>query len=771
MDSEIWIMENAGYIVDYKTNKPIIMLFSRNYKDKYKTITHKVYGFEPYFYCPANETDKEDPDRYKLPPKCRYDDEIVIDALGREVRKVIVDIPNRVRDIRDNYSFTDMSDFLFEKRFLVDYKIKYAYTWDEFNNRPTPVEVEGILEPRIVYYDIENLSKDGGFPGAEEAKYPVCMIQVKDSYTKKHFLFTSGVPQTKFEGHIACKNESELFKVFLEYIKDINPDVISGWWSSGYDLPYLIKRAYNLGLNFNGFGRINRPFRNFDIKKNEWRSKAPGRSTLDMKEAFKKKTAVDAQRETYALKSISALYGFEYKDFGPTINKLFEDEDWETLLQYGLNDVLALELIDEKAGLFSFFEGLRKFTGCFLDDVLHTSLPIESILLHKNIKPMPRKSIFVESDKSKFEGAIVHKPPAGIHHNVITIDIAALYPNVLYGYSLSPDVDGLVPNTLREIMDERERLRALKKLNPSDINIFYEETAIKIVANAFFGTIGSKSFRLFNEEIAGTITRKGREINLMLKEYAEKLNLNVIAGDTDSLFLTEVKTIDEGLEYEKLFNDFLEKFSIETKSKVIFKLKFEKFFRTLMFKFKKDGEPAKKKYIGNLIWEEGKDCNELYDKGTELTRSDNSKITKEILETFMDLLLMKDDSENAKKYIKESYDRVKNGNVDVFEISIPKEVRKANASGPWQEGKDNTIKYLNHHITEGEKPRLIYVTKEPYKLCIDEDLDIGEWKNYIDWKLTLEKTVTDKLKTYVEAAGMDWDAIVHGQKSLTDFFS
>jgi DNA polymerase elongation subunit (family B) len=1160
-------MENASYFVDGKTNKPIILLFSRSWNNKFETVTHRVENFVPYMYAPANETNIE------LPPNCYYDSESVLDAKGREVVKVFVDIPNRVRDIRDNYSFTDMSDFLFEKRFLVDYKIKYAYTWD--GQRPYPVEVEGILEPRILFYDIENLSRDGKFPDASNAVYPTCMIQVGDSYTEDNYLFTCcGIPQTKFKGHIACHNEHEMFKTFLEYIKMINPDLIVGWFSSGYDLPYLIKRAVNIGTRLNGFSRIKMPFRNFDPKKNKWMCKASGRSILDMRDAFKKKTAVEAQRESYALKSIAASFGFTYRDYGPTIHKLFENEDWETLLQYGLNDVLALRLIEKKSGLYSFYESLRKFTGCFMDDVIHTSIPIESMLLHRGIRAMPRKATFNEDDKSKFKGAVVHKPPVGIHHRTISLDIAALYPNVLYGYSLSPDIDGLVAIVAKEILDERERLRTMRKANPDNINIYYEETSVKVVANALYGNLGSKAFRLYDESKAAEVTKRGREINLMLKAEVERLGYKVLTGDsicgksklkvydstgewkyiniedlfinvdttsddgkeycilndvyvesinndgkivldrikcvmrhkskkeiyrirnsnskyidvtedhsicvynnkkydkyadqkdrivscksseigvkyksviikrksihnkiisknydkrlyeymgyhlgdgtlkfynykknngeisnyikgisisfcghkkefqnyfveflirsnyisgigkyskndryeftgsskfakfifenighkhnktvpefmfyesdenicsfirglfsadgtvlfrnnrpilrltsiienvvkdvselllnvgivsnyfkensennyngrksgtfsyhliisdiqkfidkigflqslqnekliskgifqhkvdseldwsfssttskseklgviddyvydlttvnthkffannilclnTDSLFINEVKTIEEGLSLEKHFNEFLEKFSIESGSRVIFKLKFEKYFDTLMFKFKKNGDAAKKKYMGKLIWEEGKHKEVFHDTGTELTRSDSSRITKEILGTFLDYVLMKDDIEGARKYIKESYENIKNGkNVDIYDISIPKEVRSVMKTdgtknkSPWISGKENSITYFNHYINEGEKPRLIYVTKEPYVFCIDEDLDIGEWKNFIDWKMVLEKTVTDKLRTYTDAAGINWDEVIHGQTNLMNF--
>ena len=159
----VWIIEEASYRVTHGV--PEVVLFSRNYNNREQTVTHVIPGFTPYFYVPYNET------RISLPYNCSYDDELVIDALGREVRKVYVDIPATVAKIRDSgWSFTDMADFLFEKRFLVDKKIKYAYTYNEITNDVTPVDVPEILPPRIVYFDIEVLAPEGIMPLPMESK-------------------------------------------------------------------------------------------------------------------------------------------------------------------------------------------------------------------------------------------------------------------------------------------------------------------------------------------------------------------------------------------------------------------------------------------------------------------------------------------------------------------------------------------------------------------------------------------------------------------------
>jgi hypothetical protein len=62
-------------------------------------------------------------------------------------------------------------------------------------------------------------------------------------------------------------------------------------------------------------------------------------------------------------------------------------------------------------------------------------------------------------------------------------------------------------------------------------------------------------------------------------------------------------------------------------------------------------------------------------------------------------------------------------------------------------------------------------TREPDVFCIDEDLtDLGDWNAKVDWDTMLEKNVTKKIKSYLEAAGLNWNSIIHGQQDLKRWF-
>lgn len=267
----------SGYHLHYGV--PYVDLYSRNYNDKFETVTHS-FQYSPYFYCPAEES-------------CRahelivsVDDEILIDAKGREIRRVNVKIPSDVPKVRDIYSWTDESDVLFDKRFLVDHKIRYAYKVVE--GRPVPVEVDHIMDPRIVYFDIETRAPEGIFSEAKDAAYPVVSIQVMDSYTEKIAVFTYQIGQTSDPCQIYCETEKELFQMFCAYIKEIDPDILAAWNSDLFDIPYLINRSRNIGITLKGVPRYGECSIRHDPITGKFRTYTPGRAVIDEMEAFKK---------------------------------------------------------------------------------------------------------------------------------------------------------------------------------------------------------------------------------------------------------------------------------------------------------------------------------------------------------------------------------------------------------------------------------------------------------------------------------------------------
>ena len=748
-----------------RDSKPIVVVFGRNVADPNIVKQFNIEGFEPYFYAPADAIGH--PRGLK-----KIGSERIKDALGRDVIKITTNLPSDVPRFRQAYEWTDEADVLFDIRFMIDHKIKYGFR-DNGDGTISSAEVD-VLLPRIMFFDIEVRSPPEIVPDPKDPIFPIVSIQIGDSYTREIVIFTSGVPQIA-EDQLAYQDEGAMLVAVMEYIQQMNFDVLSGWYSNGFDIPYVINRLHVLGIPTKKLTRF--PFGYYNCRAEprgrEWMIKIPGRQCLDMMDAFKKWYKAEGELEKYDLKSVASKFAdFTYTDYGAHIDKMFNDGEWEEFLQYCRNDVMALMKIDDKLKLFDFYEHLRMKTGVKLEDTMKNSKMIESLLFHfPNMKPMPTRRYDIKSES--YSGALVITPEVGLHSNVGVFDLAALYPTIIRAFEVSPDVDKVIPIVIVELMEEREKLRELKKKGLADESTKKKEVVVKFLVNSFYGVLGWPMFRLYKPEMALFITSTGQEINRFLQKCALESGHPAVYGDTDSVFLKGIPDEQAGFEMQNYLNARLVEWANEHQAKVAPTLKFEKLYRKILFKQDASGKgAAKKRYAGHLISKDGEPCSKLSYTGIELKRSDQAEITRTVLQDFLTLLLLHDDEEGACKVVKQAVKAVREGNIDCYSISIPKGVRNLQGNDPWSRGVRRADEILNLKFPPGVKPRLIYTKGEYSEICIDDTItdDVLISHNIqIDYKVMQQKVIEGKLRSFVESIGRDWDKTVNGQTSLFDF--
>lgn len=770
-----WIWEDSMWVRG-QNGHPTILIFARDAVERTRTKIFPVHNIDPYFYAPAHAS--------MYPSSITHVSErIEIDAFGREVVKCYVNLPSDVPQVRKSFEWTDEADVMFDIRFMIDRKI--AYSFEVINNRLEPIKLDTYILPRLLYFDIEVKSPADVMPNPDSPAWPIVSFQYMDSYTKEIGIITNGVPLLA-DDQIACDNEDELLEQMMEVIKKYDPDALTGWYTNGFDLPYIISRAEALGVRLNDMTRnpSGRSVPKCDKREHgEYMIKVPGRQCFDMLPAFKKWYKAIGELEAYDLKSISKQFGhFEYEDFGPHMQLLFDNEDWETFLTYGRNDVIALDKIDRAIGLTDFYEGLRYISGVKLEDTLKNSKIIESLLMHKGIKPMPTRNYAISGDT--FTGALVLSPQIGIHPNVAVYDLAALYPTIIRGFNISPDIDGLIPIVITEILNEREKLRAIRMAGNADASTKNKETVLKFIANSFYGVLGWPQFRLYKPELAAFITGMGRDINKFLQSHAKESGYPTIYGDTDSVFLTGINDIEDGYALQASFNEALKGWAAEKKSTLDPTIKFEKLYRRILFKKvadkrkathnKKAIDPiaAKKRYAGYLVWKDGQVENKLSHTGIEIKRSDQSKITKEVLADFLNEALINDDLASACKRVKEAYKSVRDGQCNLYDISMPKGIKDREVENAWTRGIRNAEYLFGGHFPQGVKPRLIYCLGDIDAICIHDetDLELLKTKVRIDYHLMANKVIMDKMKSFVESIGQSWDIMIKDQQTLEGWF-
>lgn len=166
----------------------------------------------------------------------------------------------------------------------------------------------------------------------------------------------------------------------------------------------------------------------------------------------------------------------------------------------------------------------------------------------------------------KYKGAIVVNPISGVHFNVSVMDFPSLYPSIIkvwnLGYksilckhpecrkNLIPDtpnwvctkeraMESLLVGSLRDLRVQLYKNKSKDKMLPVEIRSWYNITqgALKVILNASYGVFGAESFDLYCPPVAEATAAIGRHSITQILNKAEQLGIQVLYGDTDSLFL------------------------------------------------------------------------------------------------------------------------------------------------------------------------------------------------------------------------------------------
>ncbi|MHA1594779.1 MAG: DNA-directed DNA polymerase I [Candidatus Baldrarchaeia archaeon] len=182
----------------------------------------------------------------------------------------------------------------------------------------------------------------------------------------------------------------------------------------------------------------------------------------------------------------------------------------------------------------------------------------------------------------KYKGAIVVTPVPGVHFNVTVLDFASLYPSVIKTWNLSYETvrcphesckDNRIPETnhwvckkrkgissiiigfLRDIRVKWAKPESKNKELPEELRAWYSvlQRALKVFINASYGVFGAEHFPLFCLPVAESTTAIGRYAITETIKMAKEMNLKVIYGDTDSIFIEQpsAESVQKLIEWSK----------------------------------------------------------------------------------------------------------------------------------------------------------------------------------------------------------------------------
>ena len=393
-------------------------------------------------------------------------------------------------------------------------------------------------------FDIET-DYDNGFPHPDQADQRILSISYKSSKSKTYYVWGYGdydvskaliQPVTYYK----CKDEAELLTRFIDFWSnpDITPDVITGWNTRFFDIPYVINRTAKIL----GIGELYK-FSPWGLKSEQRQIRSrgrdnevyeiPGIQTLDYMELFQKFGYTYGPQESYALNHIAYVVLNEkklsYEESG-SLKNLYKD-DYQKYIDYNMKDVQLVDRLEEKLGLITLALTMAYKGGVNYQETFGVTSIWESIIYRrlnrKNmIPPMTQKhdpytivgASCADNPGSKareegkthlIAGGYVKEPLAGRYEWVVSFDLNSLYPNIIVQNNMSPetykqdvydpsyaqaghennqtyyrkDIVGVLPSIIKEYYDERVSVKKMMLAAKAEMQKGYTFELDKEISN------------------------------------------------------------------------------------------------------------------------------------------------------------------------------------------------------------------------------------------------------------------------------------------------
>jgi DNA polymerase elongation subunit (family B) len=312
---------------------------------------------------------------------------------------------------------------------------------------------------RVAFFDIE-VRSTGGYASWQNPFQEITAISIYDQANDKYYVFLLDPErkvETRDEGNqylVSCETEIELLEVFYAVYKVINPTILTGWNTDGYDIPYL----YNRTLKVLGTDKANSLSPVGIVKWQQGRDcyTIAGVSSLDYIKLYKKFTY--KQQASYRLDYIGKKeVNMGKVEYEGSLDDLMKNDIHE-FIRYNLNDVFIVVALDQKKNLIELVRRVCHVGHVPYEDFQYSSKFIEGTILtylhRKNIiapnKPVGGREAFeqkMDDDEEGFTGAYVRPPFPNLYDWVYSLDLQSLYPSIIMTLNISPETKvGAVPN-------------------------------------------------------------------------------------------------------------------------------------------------------------------------------------------------------------------------------------------------------------------------------------------------------------------------------------
>lgn len=712
---------------------------------------------------------------------------------GEPVVRVEVGVPADVPPLRRRLEEAGVAcfeaDVRFAYRYMIDRRIRGAVEvdgWHAPHERLGRVYRNPVLRPCRWHPALKVLSLDIETSLRGDQVYSIAL----------HGCGTSKVlivhRDQALEHAEVVSSEHTLISRFLGYLDALDPDVLTGWNVVDFDLALLARAARRHGTRFT----VGRTEDEFDCRRDpsfarESRAIVFGRLVLDaislMRGAFMRLEDYKLETAARELLGRGKLLSGDHR--GREIERLYQEQP-QRLVEYNLEDARLVSDILEKTRLIDLAIERSLITGMPLDRVSASIAAVDSLYLAA-LRERGLVAPSVQPDAAaRIAGGYVMDPLPGLYRNVLVFDFKSLYPSVIRTFNLDPITleesrqpaaaapqpqspgcpdssiliapngarfrrtpPGILPALVAELAQEREAARRAGQAAKAQ--------AIKILMNSLYGVLGASASRLFAPAVANAVTHFGQSLIRAAAAFVESCGLQVLYGDTDSLFVRsdrddpqEALALAERLRSEiesAVARHVREQYGCES----FLELELEKLYGRFFLPELRSGKGgSKKRYAGLLVGADGRERMELV--GLESVRRDWSEVSRRFQVRLLDLVFHDQPVEN---FIRAFVDDLRCGRLDA-ELVYRKAVRKPLAL---------YTKTTPPHVQAARKQRgpaarlIEYVVTRNGPEPAGEETAPPDYEHYVEHQI---KPVADSILRFL---GTDFDRVARTRKQLSLF--
>jgi len=461
----------------------------------------------------------------------------------------------------------------------------YQYISDIYPEDELKFDISKI---KVTTIDIE-VASENGFPDVESSAEEVLLITIQDYASKKIRTWGKGPFQNKQKNveYRSFSTEYDLLNDFINWwmIETNTPEVVTGWNSKLYDIPYLVRRidrvlGEKLMKRLSPWGLVTEDETYISGRKHICYD-VGGISQLDYLDLYKKFTykAQESYRLDYIAEVELGQKKLDHSEFDTF--KDFYTKGWQKFVEYNIKDVELVDRLEDKMKLIELAITMAYDAKANYEDVFSQVRMWDTIIYNylkkRNIVIPPKE----RSEKdSKYAGAYVKEPVPGMYDWVVNFDLNSLYPHLIMQFNVSPetlieekhpsvtvdkilnqeltfelykdyavcangamyrkDVRGFLPELMDKIYKDRTiykkkmlaakqeyEKKKTKELEKEIARCNNIQMARKIQLNSAYGAIGNQYFRYYKLANAEAITLSGqvaiRWIENKLNQYLNKL--------------------------------------------------------------------------------------------------------------------------------------------------------------------------------------------------------------------------------------------------------